>query len=82
MAISSDLEVTSEEFYLYDANAIISSVGGGLGMFLGCSCLGLILEILKILVNHSNWVFCPDLKAQPGRCPKAKMPRKKAKARF
>jgi hypothetical protein len=44
ISFASDLEVISQEFFLYDANAIIASVGGGLGMFLGASCLGIILQ--------------------------------------
>ena len=51
LAFSTDLEVISEEFYLYDFNAIISAVGGGLGMFLGVSCFGILSKIFQYLLN-------------------------------
>ena len=61
VSYASDLEVISEEFYLYDVNAIISSVGGGLGMFLGVSCLGLISQILQIILLNKSWKW-PSVK--------------------
>ena len=51
ISFSTDLEVISEEFFLYDANAIISAVGGGLGMFLGVSCFGILSDLFKSLLN-------------------------------
>jgi hypothetical protein len=53
ISYSGDLEIISQEFFLYDANAIISAVGGGLGMFLGVSCLGVITNIFRILTNRN-----------------------------
>ena len=40
-----------EELLLYDLNAIISGIGGSLGLFLGFSFLGLIEQAL-------NWIWC------------------------
>jgi hypothetical protein len=53
ISYSSDLEVISNEFYLYDANAIISSVGGGLGMFLGVSCFGIMSGLYKVMMEKN-----------------------------
>ena len=38
---------THEEYLLYDFNAIVSAVGGSLGLFLGFSCY----EIVKMCLN-------------------------------
>ncbi len=38
---------TSEEYLLFDANAIVASVGGSLGLFLGVSCINLFNVILE-----------------------------------
>ena len=81
VAFSSDLEITYDEFFLYDANAIVASVGGGLGMFLGVSCLGVILEILKLLLKSTS-LLSQDAIAQPERRSRAKAVGRRAKARL
>ena len=45
----------TEEVLLYDLNAIISGIGGSLGLFLGFSFLGLIEQAL-------NWICCEKKK--------------------
>lgn len=40
--MSTTLE-TAEEYLLFDGNAIVSAVGGSLGLFLGFSCLSTLL---------------------------------------
>ena len=52
MAFSTDLEIVSEEFYIYDLNAIISAVGGGLGMFLGGSCYGIFSQTAHYFLDR------------------------------
>jgi hypothetical protein len=38
-----------EEYLLYDFNAIISAVGGNLGLFVGFSCLSFV-EIITVKI--------------------------------
>ena len=40
-----------EEYLLYDLNAIVSAVGGSLGLFLGFSCYELVKTCLKKLAS-------------------------------
>ncbi len=37
----SGIVVENEQYYLYDLASVVSAVGGGLGLFLGFSCLAL-----------------------------------------
>ena len=39
----------TKEMYLYDATAIVASVGGGIGIFLGFSCYGLLSKAIAFL---------------------------------
>ncbi len=41
------LSVIKEQIPIYDQEAIVASVGGGLGLFLGFSCLRLLLELTE-----------------------------------
>jgi hypothetical protein len=50
-AFATDVVVDSEEYLRYDLNAIVASVGGFLGMFLGVSLNGLCLKVLNTLVK-------------------------------
>ena len=43
-----------EEYILFDSNAIVASIGGSLGMFLGVSCLGLGSMLLRQLKTFSS----------------------------
>ncbi len=45
----STFETLYKEFYIYDGNAIISAVGGALGLFLGFSCLSLLLSGIDVM---------------------------------
>ena len=40
-----------DEYYIYDINGIVASVGGGLGLFLGFSCLTMITKAIDTLTN-------------------------------
>jgi hypothetical protein len=40
-----------EEYLLFDFNAIVSAVGGSLGLFLGFSCLDFLLRLLAKVEN-------------------------------
>lgn len=37
------------EYYIYDFTAMVASIGGGLGMFLGVSCLGMTSYVFKMI---------------------------------
>ena len=50
----SDLIVSSEEYYIYNLNTLVASIGGGLGMFLGVSIFGTISKLLKPLKTIIN----------------------------
>ncbi len=44
--VSNEVEV-AEEYLLFDGNAIVSAVGGSLGLFLGVSCLSVLTMMGK-----------------------------------
>ncbi len=48
----SDRVETQEEYRLFGLNAIISSVGGSLGLFLGFSCLNALNILRKRVANN------------------------------
>jgi hypothetical protein len=48
----SDLVVSSEEYYIYNLNTLVASIGGGLGMFLGVSIFGIISKLLRPCVKN------------------------------
>ena len=43
----STLEEVHEEYYIYEADTIVAAVGGALGLFLGFSCLKVLLRCLR-----------------------------------
>jgi hypothetical protein len=44
---------TTQEVLLYDFNAIVSAIGGSLGLFLGFSCHQLALQALMFVIIYS-----------------------------
>ena len=50
---NSNYTLVSDEQYLYDLNAIISAVGGGLGLFVGVSAFGL----FELFLNYISKLF-------------------------
>ena len=48
------METIHTEFYIYDWVAIISEVGGALGLFLGFSCLSVALGGVDRVVERVN----------------------------
>ena len=48
-SLSSPLVTVSKESLLYDFTAIVSSIGGGVGIFLGFSCFGMLSSALSKL---------------------------------
>ena len=48
-SLSTSLVSVATESYLYDFTAIVSSIGGGVGIFLGFSCFGMISSALSKL---------------------------------
>ncbi len=44
------VKTVSEEFFVYDLNAIVSAVGGGLGMFLGVSAFGAVAQVCLLIM--------------------------------
>ena len=50
---NSNYTLVSDEHYLYDLNAIISAVGGGLGLFVGVSAFGL----FKLFLDYISKLF-------------------------
>ena len=56
---NSNYTLVSDEQYLYDLNAIISAVGGGLGLFVGVSAFGLFelfLDCISKLFKLYKWM--------------------------
>ncbi len=49
----SSLVRVRQEVLLYDFNAIVGTMGGSLGLFLGFSCFDVIRKVLAWLVNLS-----------------------------
>ena len=47
LTLGTMLETNYIEYYVYDLNAVISSIGGGIGIFLGYSCFGVASSMLK-----------------------------------
>ncbi len=43
----STFETLLKEYYIYDEVAIVSAVGGALGLFLGFSCLSVMLSAIE-----------------------------------
>ncbi len=42
---------TVEEFEAFDVFSLVGELGGALGLFLGWSCLNLLLELAQVAVN-------------------------------
>ena len=47
ISYGTDLVISSEEYYIYNLNTLIASIGGGLGMFLGVSIFGTLSKLLR-----------------------------------
>ncbi len=47
ISFANNLVISSEEYYIYNLNTLVASVGGGLGMFLGFSIFGTISRLLR-----------------------------------
>ena len=54
IALSRNLKVLNKEYFMYDLVSIVSSIGGGIGIFLGYSCFGLFLSGIKDLYDKIN----------------------------
>jgi hypothetical protein len=54
VTMTSDLSKLSSEYYIYDFVAVISSIGGGIGMFLGYSCFGTISTFISEMYHHTR----------------------------
>ena len=52
ISIASALKTNHKEYYMYDFTAIVSSLGGGIGIFLGYSCFGVISSALQNIYQH------------------------------
>ena len=53
-ALASDMKLIYKEYYMYDLNAIISSIGGGIGIFLGYSFYGVANSIINYFHNKKK----------------------------
>ena len=42
----------SEEFEAFDKFSLVGEIGGALGLFLGWSCLQLIMDLVNILIRN------------------------------
>ena len=47
LTLGNRLETNYIEYYVYDITAVVSSIGGGIGIFLGYSCFGVASSVLK-----------------------------------
>ena len=47
LTLASKLQTNHIEYYVYDLTAVVSSIGGGIGIFLGYSCFGVASSMLK-----------------------------------
>ena len=55
MTLASALKTKHKEYYMYDFTAVVSSIGGGIGIFLGYSCFGVASSGLqKIYQRYIN----------------------------
>ena len=60
ISLASPLQTNYKEYFMYDFTAVISSIGGGIGIFLGYSCFGVALTALQNLHRlyerrFTNW---------------------------
>jgi hypothetical protein len=44
------------ESLVYDASSFLVSVGGNLGLFLGVSCLSVLLALINFFSNKGRWL--------------------------
>jgi hypothetical protein len=44
------------ESLVYDASSFLVSVGGNLGLFLGVSCLSVLLALINFFSNRGCWL--------------------------
>ena len=51
LATSSTIEI-DQEYFMYDMVSVVSSIGGGIGIFLGYSCFGIFSSAIKKLFNR------------------------------
>ncbi len=58
MFFPSGIVAESEQYYLYDLASVVSAVGGGLGLFLGFSCLALASKAINWTISKA----CSDSK--------------------
>ena len=47
LTLGNRLQTNYIEYYVYDMTAVVSSIGGGIGIFLGYSCFGVASSMLK-----------------------------------
>lgn len=52
--------IREEEYFVYDFNAIVAAVGGGLGLFLGFSVLSVAMKLISCFALHPLQVT-PDV---------------------
>ena len=50
------VETQSEQYFLLNLASVVSSVGGGLGLFLGFSCLALATKLIDAVVSKTAGV--------------------------
>jgi hypothetical protein len=65
VTITSDLTKLSSEYYIYDFVAVVSSIGGGVGIFLGYSCFGTISSFISEMYYHIMKSNGRSVKSQP-----------------
>ena len=47
---TSSIEI-DQEYFMYDMVSVVSSIGGGIGIFLGYSCFGILSSAIKNLFD-------------------------------
>jgi len=54
-----DIEEKTETF-VYDVGNFLTAAGGNLGLFMGFSCLSIILTFIDKFEHHFSWKFCKE----------------------
>ena len=49
------VETTHEQYFIHDGASIVAAIGGGLGLFLGFSCLTVMTKAIQFLLDDTTF---------------------------